>query len=148
MIFRSWRVLSNLFYPYPLNGNFKVNGVEFDLMDGVFGLAVGPVLNGDRKLFFHSLASVRESWVSTRVLRNESHFAEEPDPTVSRLFHVSEPRRTSQSAAEVRPDQVVSRERYSPKFRNSQHGNSRLFSFTLFVLHLCHLLIESVVHYV
>jgi hypothetical protein len=95
-------VLSNLFYPYPLHGNFQVNGVEFDLMDGVFGLALGPQHGSDRKLYFHSLASVRESWVSCRVLRNESNFGAEPDPTVGRQFHVSEPRRTSQSAAEVR----------------------------------------------
>ncbi|XP_034247848.1 protein yellow-like [Thrips palmi] len=98
---RSWRVLSNLLYPYPLHGSFKINGAEFDLMDGVFGMAVGPVMpDGDRRLFFHSLASVRESWVSTRVLRNQSNFADEPIPAVSRLFHVSEPRRTSQAGAE------------------------------------------------
>lgn len=94
-------MLSNLLYPYPLHGNFKINGVEFDLMDGVFGLAVGPVHNGDRRLFFHSLASVRESWVSTRLLRNESNFGDEHSPAVSKQFQVSEPRRTSQSAAEV-----------------------------------------------
>lgn len=98
---RSWRVLSNLLYPYPLHGSFKINGAEFDLMDGVFGLSLGPVAGGDRRLFFHSLASVRESWVSCRVLRNQSNFGEEPSTTVSRQFHVSEPRRTSQAGAEA-----------------------------------------------
>lgn len=95
-------MLSNLLYPYPLHGSFSINGAEFDLMDGVFGMALGPMLHGDRRLFFHSLASVRESWVSTRVLRNRSNFGDEPIPAVSRLFHASEPRRSSQSAAEVR----------------------------------------------
>lgn len=98
---RSWRVLSNLLYPYPLHGSFNINGAEFDLMDGVFGMAVGPLSNGDRRLYFHSLASVRESWVSTRVLRNQTEYGDEPSPDLSKQFHVSEPRRTSQAAAEA-----------------------------------------------
>lgn len=39
----SWRVRSNYFYPYPLHGTINVAGSEFDLMDGVVGLALGPI---------------------------------------------------------------------------------------------------------
>lgn len=38
---RSWSVTNNLFYPYPFYGDFHINGVDFDLMDGIFGLALG-----------------------------------------------------------------------------------------------------------
>ncbi|KAK3928492.1 Protein yellow [Frankliniella fusca] len=98
---KSWRVLSNLLYPYPLHGSFKINGAEFDLMDGVFGMAVGQLVNGDRRLYFHSLASVRESWVSTRALRNQTEYSVEQGTSLAKQFHVSDPRRTSQSAAEA-----------------------------------------------
>ncbi|KAL1130530.1 hypothetical protein AAG570_011776 [Ranatra chinensis] len=97
---RWWRVSSNYFYPYPLAGNFDINNVKFDFMDGVIGLALGPVNGtGDRRLYFHSLASVRESWVSTSVIRNESLFVTgngAPD-----AFKVSEYTRPSQSVAEA-----------------------------------------------
>ena len=39
----SWIVTSNLFYPYPLQGDFNINGVTFDLMDGILGLALGKL---------------------------------------------------------------------------------------------------------
>lgn len=38
---KSWRITNNLFYPYPFYGDFHINGVDFDLMDGIFGLALG-----------------------------------------------------------------------------------------------------------
>lgn len=38
---KSWSVSNNLFYPYPFYGDFHINGVDFDLMDGIFGLALG-----------------------------------------------------------------------------------------------------------
>lgn len=39
----SWKVNSNYFYPYPLHGSFNVGGSEFDLMDGLIGLALSPL---------------------------------------------------------------------------------------------------------
>ncbi|XP_054282735.1 protein yellow-like [Macrosteles quadrilineatus] len=101
---RSWRVSSNYFYPYPLHGDFHVGGKYFNLMDGLFGLALGPIrTNGDRTLYFHSLASVRESWVSTSVIRNHSLFSEDPGAS-PRSFHVFDTTRSSQSAAEDMTD--------------------------------------------
>ncbi|XP_014275906.1 protein yellow isoform X2 [Halyomorpha halys] len=96
---KSWRVTNNYFYPYPLHGSFNINGVSFDLMDGVIGLALGPVVNNDRRLYFHSLASVRESWVATSLLRNQTLFTE--GDGAPRSFHVSQFTRSSQSAAEA-----------------------------------------------
>lgn len=96
----SWRIASNLFYPYPLQGEFNINGVSFNLMDGIFGLALGPYFGGDRRLYFHSLASVRESWVSTCIIRNQSLFENDANSS-PRSFHVSEGERSSQSGAQA-----------------------------------------------
>lgn len=38
---RSWRIGSNLFYPFPLYGNFEIAGTRFNLMDGLLALALG-----------------------------------------------------------------------------------------------------------
>ncbi|XP_024083953.1 protein yellow-like [Cimex lectularius] len=96
---KSWRVSNNYFYPYPLHGAFEIAGVTFDLMDGILGLALGPMYAGDRRLYFHSLASVRESWVATSVLRNSSLFTDGNGSPSS--FHVSQYTRPSQSAAQA-----------------------------------------------
>lgn len=39
---RSWRVQNKLFYSCPAYGTFTIAGESFDLMDGVFGLALSP----------------------------------------------------------------------------------------------------------
>ena len=98
----SWRVVSNYFYPYPLYGNFELNNQEFDLMDGVLGLALSPPQNEkkDKTLYFHSLASVRESWVSAALLRNESNFRNSFNK-VANKFYVSQGTRAGQSAPEA-----------------------------------------------
>lgn len=70
--FHSWRITNNLFYPYPPHGTFHIKGDTFDLMDGILGLALSPIKqDGDRILYFHSLASRVESWVPTSVIRWE-----------------------------------------------------------------------------
>jgi len=96
---KSWRVVSNYFYPYPLYGHYEINNVEFDLMDGVLSLALSPPQNDkkDKTLYFHSLASVRESWVSTELLRNESNFQNSIN-RVADKFYVSQGTRAGQSA--------------------------------------------------
>lgn len=49
-------------------------GEEFDLMDGVIGMALSPLKGPliDRILYFHALASITENYVKTSVLRNAS----------------------------------------------------------------------------
>ncbi|XP_065209850.1 protein yellow-like isoform X2 [Planococcus citri] len=96
---RSWRIGSNYFYPFPLYGNFNVAGTTFNLMDGILALALGPVHNGDRRLYFHSLASVREGSVPASVIRNQSLFTDDADSSWHR-FIISESARPSQSASE------------------------------------------------
>lgn len=60
----------------------------------------GPLRkNGDRTLYFHSLASIHESWVSTSVIRNKSLFIED-SAAAPRSFHIFKETRKSQSAAE------------------------------------------------
>lgn len=55
---RSWRTQNKLYYPIPEYGTHTVAGESFDLMDGVFGLALTPRKNRrneemkiDNKLF-------------------------------------------------------------------------------------------------
>ncbi|XP_063230558.1 protein yellow-like [Bacillus rossius redtenbacheri] len=103
---RSWRVNSNLFYPYPSAGFFTISGESFDLMDGLFGLALGPIVRGDRTLYFHSLASYRESWVRTSLLRNESLFQNDVN-SVARQFQESPGERPSQTAATAMSEDAV-----------------------------------------
>lgn len=99
---KSWRVVSNYLYPYPMHGHFNLNNEQFDLMDGVLSLALSPPLDArkDKKLYFHSLASVRESWVSASVLRNESNFKDNEN-IVPGEFYVSQGTRPAQAAASV-----------------------------------------------
>lgn len=96
---KSWRVTDKTFYPFPTFGTFRIEGDQFDLLDGVLGMDLSPNIPGrDRKLFYHALASNTENWVYTAVLRNESLF--ESDPASSpHLFHTYPGKRTSQSAA-------------------------------------------------
>lgn len=97
---RSWRIQNNLFYPYPPYGTFHIRGDTFDLMDGILGLALGPIRDGDRILYFHSLASRVESWVPTSVIRNQSLFRDNTEAK-ARSFVPFAMERSSQSAAQA-----------------------------------------------
>lgn len=66
----------------------------------VAGLALGPLHNGDRTLYYHSFASLRESWVLTSVLRNESVYSSGFN-TAPREFKSSVEARASQAASEA-----------------------------------------------
>ncbi|XP_015109645.1 major royal jelly protein 1 [Diachasma alloeum] len=97
----SWNIQNNLFHPYPDHGTFSIAGQSFDLMDGIFGLALSPILrNGDRTLYFHSLASVVEGWVPTSVIRNSSAFVDDPE-AMARSFRSFPKTRPSQAGAEA-----------------------------------------------
>ncbi|EFN80990.1 Protein yellow [Harpegnathos saltator] len=99
--YRSWKINNNLFYPYPSYGTFHISGDTFDLMDGIIGLALGPMKqDGDRILYFHSLASRVESWVPTSVIRNYTLFRDNPDAE-PRMFRPFAMERSSQSVAQA-----------------------------------------------
>ncbi|XP_069675222.1 dopaminechrome tautomerase-like [Periplaneta americana] len=89
---RSWIANSNLFYPYPFDGHFDINGRQFDLMDGVFGMALSPQdpTTGDSTMYFHSLASTWESMVSTRTLNKESNFRNGQSPTTEFSYSIGQ----------------------------------------------------------
>lgn len=42
---RSYKVEHNYFHFDPTKGNFNVDGINFQWTDGVFGLALGKILN-------------------------------------------------------------------------------------------------------
>ncbi|XP_074115399.1 major royal jelly protein 8-like isoform X2 [Cotesia typhae] len=97
----SWNIQNRLFYPYPEYATFTIAGESFDLMDGIFGLALGPLaINGDRMLYFHSLASVIESYVPTSIIRDSSLFLNHPDNAAS-AFQSFRLRRSSQSGPQA-----------------------------------------------
>lgn len=48
---RSWRVQNKLFFPCPTYGTHTIQGDTFDLMDGVFGMALSPRPNYSGKTF-------------------------------------------------------------------------------------------------
>ncbi|KAF7994008.1 hypothetical protein HCN44_011277 [Aphidius gifuensis] len=97
---RSWNIRNNLFYPYPPFGTLTINGLSFDLMDGIFTGALSPIKNGDRILYFHSLASNVESYVSTSILRNYNLFKDNPN-AAAREFKSFTKTRIAQASAQV-----------------------------------------------
>lgn len=50
---RSWRVQNKLFYPCPAYGTYTIAGESFDLMDGVFALALSPRTNTNNNNHHH-----------------------------------------------------------------------------------------------
>jgi len=99
-----WRLSSILFMPFPDQSRFTVNGVSFDLSGGVFGLAIGPTYRNTqkRRLYFHSIDSVKQAWTDTANLRNQSMWARDTPAGVGanpRAFHLFSGERSSQSAA-------------------------------------------------
>ncbi|KAK9883383.1 hypothetical protein WA026_001558 [Henosepilachna vigintioctopunctata] len=69
---RSWRVTHNYFYLEPTRGEFNIAGHRFQWNDGVFSTALGPVVNGRRHLYFHSMAGSHLYRVPTNILRNQT----------------------------------------------------------------------------
>uniref|UniRef100_A0A2S2R7V0 Protein yellow n=1 Tax=Sipha flava TaxID=143950 RepID=A0A2S2R7V0_9HEMI len=96
----SWVVDQAYLYPYPTYTHFNVEGVTFELTDGVLGLALSPWTKNGRKLYFHSFASMRESWVDTSILQNKSLFQQGLVDGTNKFFVSPEIRKT-QSSVEV-----------------------------------------------
>ncbi|XP_049946501.1 L-dopachrome tautomerase yellow-f2-like [Schistocerca serialis cubense] len=69
----AWRVTYHYFHFDPLHGNHRVEVVNFQWTDGVFGVALSrPDAQGERTVFFHALSSLREFSVPAGVLRNHT----------------------------------------------------------------------------
>lgn len=95
----SWKIVNRFLYPVPMDGRFSIAGKVFYLMDGILGMSLTPyVVNEDRRLIFHPLASRYENYVPTSVLRNESLFKSNMEAAPEE-FKVSFEQKPSQSAA-------------------------------------------------
>ncbi|XP_043657534.1 protein yellow isoform X1 [Drosophila teissieri] len=70
---RSWRVTNYNFYPDPIASDFNVYGLNFQWMDGVFGMSIyynKKIMQ--RVLYFHPMASFKEFMVPLNLLLNET----------------------------------------------------------------------------
>lgn len=71
-----WRFTHFTFFPEPLMANFTLHGLNYVWTDGIFGMSLGKMQNGDRPLYYHAMASSREFVVSTSVIRDMSRVAD------------------------------------------------------------------------
>lgn len=70
---RFWRIKHNYFYPDPFAGDNVINGIRFQLMDGIFGITLSPSKKKEgHQLYFNPWASFRVFYVPTKVLKNEN----------------------------------------------------------------------------
>ncbi|CAG9773982.1 unnamed protein product [Ceutorhynchus assimilis] len=71
---QAWRVTDHLFYPDPLASSYRLHHLQFEWMDGVFGMALSPQKKpfDDRIMYFHPMSSFREFSLRTSYLRNEA----------------------------------------------------------------------------
>jgi hypothetical protein len=85
-------------FPNPLYGTHTISGESFELMDGIFGMALEKNLfNPYRSMFFHALASEHENSVPVSVLNNRTAW-ESDENSYANAFELLGPR-GSQSAA-------------------------------------------------
>lgn len=85
-------------YPYPTFGTHSISGESFELMDGIFGVAVEKSKRGEnRALYFHSLASEHENAVPLSALHNRTAW-EADENSYANAFKILGPK-GSQSAA-------------------------------------------------
>jgi len=104
---RSWRVQNKLVYPYPQYGTFTIAQENFDLMDGIIGLALSPrrsqptrgTYANDRSLYFHALASITENSVPLSVLDNSTAFESNVESFPRSFYEIGS--RGTQSAAQA-----------------------------------------------
>ncbi|KAL0841211.1 hypothetical protein ABMA28_014948 [Loxostege sticticalis] len=67
-----WRFSHFTFLPEPLMSNYTLHGLNFQWTDGIFGMSLGKLHNGDRPLYYHAMSSAREFVVPTSVIRNQT----------------------------------------------------------------------------
>ncbi|KAH8351786.1 hypothetical protein KR084_004413 [Drosophila pseudotakahashii] len=69
----SWRVTNYNFYPDPVASDFNVYGLNYQWLDGVFGMSISyNAQSMQQVLYFHPMASFKEFMVPMDVLLNES----------------------------------------------------------------------------
>ncbi|EDV33694.2 uncharacterized protein Dana_GF20006 [Drosophila ananassae] len=69
---RSWRITNYNFFPNPVASDFTIDGLNFQWLDGIFGMSIAPNQSRkDKALYFHPMASFKEFMVSMNLLINE-----------------------------------------------------------------------------
>ncbi|EDV90945.1 protein yellow [Drosophila grimshawi] len=79
---RSWRITNYNFLPNPSAADFNVYGLNFQWLDGVFGMSQSR----ERLLYFHPMASFKEFMVPLDSLLNESLWIGNSSVDTSQLF--------------------------------------------------------------
>lgn len=93
-------IIAELFYPYPSFGTHTISGESFELMDGVFGMAVDKSKRANRLLYFHSLASEHENFVPVSALLNRTVWDNDVDANPT-YFKVLGPRGAPSAASAI-----------------------------------------------
>ncbi|XP_066257865.1 major royal jelly protein 2-like [Euwallacea similis] len=97
----SWRVQDRSFDPDPNYNVYTIGGDSFVFADGIITVALSPPSHGlcKRKLHYHAMSNINESWVYVKDLKNRSNFAV---PYGSpHLFHTYKDKRNQQSVTEA-----------------------------------------------
>ncbi|CAH1129711.1 unnamed protein product [Ceutorhynchus assimilis] len=96
---KSWRIQDKSFEPDPNYNTYTIDGDTFEVADGILTVALTPKQSGNRKLYYHSMSNIKESWVYTRHLKNSNNFRV---PYGSpRLFKTYKGRRNQQACIEA-----------------------------------------------
>lgn len=84
-------------YPFPTFGTHTISGESFELMDGIFGMAIDK---SQRSLLFHALASENENSVPLSALNNGTAWQSDENSYAS-SFRVLGPRGTQSAASAI-----------------------------------------------
>ncbi|KAH8418148.1 hypothetical protein KR009_001143 [Drosophila setifemur] len=96
---RSWRITNYNFYPNPVASDFSVYGLNFQWLDGVFGMSISynyQILQ--RVLYFHPMASFKEFMVSLDLLLNESLWQTNNQENAKYFFSIGDRGHNGQSS--------------------------------------------------
>ncbi|XP_037899125.1 protein yellow-like isoform X2 [Glossina fuscipes] len=97
---RSWRVTNFNFFPNPAASDFQIYGLNFQWLDGVFGMSLSPssLLGAERFLYFHPMASFKEFMVSTALLQDESVWPDKAQKVAKAFIEIGDRGPNSQSS--------------------------------------------------
>uniref|UniRef100_A0A1B0ACG4 Bee-milk protein n=1 Tax=Glossina pallidipes TaxID=7398 RepID=A0A1B0ACG4_GLOPL len=97
---RSWRVTNFNFFPNPAASDFQIYGLNFQWLDGVFGMSLSPssLFRTERFLYFHPMASFKEFKVSTALLQDESVWPDKAQEVAKAFIEIGDRGPNSQSS--------------------------------------------------
>uniref|UniRef100_A0A1A9WYD3 Bee-milk protein n=1 Tax=Glossina brevipalpis TaxID=37001 RepID=A0A1A9WYD3_9MUSC len=97
---RSWRVTNFNFYPNPVASDFQIYGLNFQWLDGVFGMSLSSpsIATMEQFLYFHPMASFKEFMVSTALLHDESIWLNQVQEVAKAFIEIGDRGPNSQSS--------------------------------------------------